>query len=78
MRRGRLAFDAADQKYTNSRLSLIVAARWQEDDDRVFVARTSIGHANPQEVGGVVVAEARLLISLLRVFRRCDPLVDLV
>ena len=34
MRGGRLAFDAADQKYTNFRLSLIVAARWQEDDDR--------------------------------------------
>jgi hypothetical protein len=31
MRRGRLAFDAADQRYTNSRLSLIVAARWQDD-----------------------------------------------
>jgi hypothetical protein len=78
MRGGRLAFDAADQRYSNSRLSQIVAARWQEADDRVFVAQAQIGQANPQEVGGVVVAEARLLIRWLRVFRRCDPLVDLV
>lgn len=48
MRGGRLAFDAADQRYSNSRLSLIVAARWQEVDDRVFVAQASIGQANAQ------------------------------
>jgi len=55
MRGGRLAFDAADQRYSNSRLSLIVAARWQEDDDRVFVAQASIGQANTQLMNEVLV-----------------------
>lgn len=48
MRRERLAFDAAHQRYPNPRLSLTVAARGQEDDDRVFVAQTQDGQANPQ------------------------------
>jgi thermostable 8-oxoguanine DNA glycosylase len=59
MRRGRLAFDAADQRYTNSRLSLIVAARWQEDDDRVFVAQASIGQANAQLMNEVLVRKLK-------------------
>jgi hypothetical protein len=56
MRRGRLAFDAADQRYSNSRLSLIVAARWQEDDGRFLrgqVMKGSKGQANPQVVNEV-------------------------
>jgi thermostable 8-oxoguanine DNA glycosylase len=59
MHRGRLAFDVADQRYTNSRLSLIVAARWQEDDDRVFVAQASIGQANAQLMNEVLVRKLK-------------------
>jgi thermostable 8-oxoguanine DNA glycosylase len=55
MRGGRLVFDVADQRYTNTRLSLIVAARGQEDDDRVFVAQASIGQGNAQLMNEVLV-----------------------
>jgi len=58
MRCGRLAFDAAHERYTDTRLSLNVAPGGQEDDDWILVGqvmKASKGQANPQVVNEVLV-----------------------
>jgi len=58
MRRGRLAFDVAHQRYSNSRLSLIVQRAGKKtmiEFLRGQVMKGSKGQANPQVVNEVLV-----------------------